>query len=72
MPSAPLSFVRGGELFGGKFYDRGKTVYYWQSQIYSSRSARRISNLSNSYYWKESGYTLRCVVRQEGGGENKE
>ena len=68
-----LSFVRGG---GYGNTNKGKTGYYWPS--YPATSNLRVKYIyfskafANYDDCKGRGFSLRCVVRQEGGGENKE
>ena len=77
--NAPLSFVRGGRLYpGGEIEYRGNWSSYYIAKGGSSsvdynlffRSTDLVPQgaTTNRAY----GFSLRCVVRQEGGGENKE
>ena len=65
--------VRGGTYSSGQ---KGSYGGYYESRIYNIGQAffLRLHGVLviREWYIKGFGLSLRCVVRQEGGGENKE
>ena len=74
--NTPLSFVRGG-WYVPKIEYVGSHGFYYYPKLYSAGVAYYMD--SPLLYIKYSssgqihhGFSLRCVVREEGGGDNKE